>query len=219
MEIRREGRQSEASSSNSGKAPTCACDPGNSFLRLLSTHPQSMRRDSCLCRRHTGCRKAWGHGPPSRTAAYGSPPADGKRDGWRIIGDAIVRWKTEPPVPSYWAGDHSGGLALIRWLHLAEGESMRWKAAWWGSPGIQLRRRLARRVRQHMTCPQDSGIRTVKPAIRAPLLATRWIDATVLAQRVGWRSPRRGGNPKCCRGGVLAFTVDHGPDVPVPDSQ
>ncbi|RAM35466.1 IS21 family transposase [Arthrobacter globiformis] len=77
--------------------------------------------------------------------------------------------------------------ALIRRLHLAEGESMRSIAA---RLGIS-RNTVAKAVSSdgppaYVRAPQDSGIKAVEPAIRALLQENPRMPATVLAERVGW---------------------------------
>ncbi|MBT2568202.1 helix-turn-helix domain-containing protein, partial [Arthrobacter sp. ISL-85] len=77
--------------------------------------------------------------------------------------------------------------ALIRRLHLAEGESMRSIAA---RLGIS-RNTVAKAVSAdgpptYVRAPRDSGIKAVEPAIRALLVENPRMPATVLAERVGW---------------------------------
>lgn len=95
--------------------------------------------------------------------------------------------KTEPPVANDWVGDHSGGLALIRRLHLAEGESMRSIAARLGISRNTLAKAVsAEGPPTYVRAPLNSGIKAVEPAIRALLRENRRMPATVLAERVGW---------------------------------
>jgi transposase len=77
--------------------------------------------------------------------------------------------------------------ALIRQLHLAEGESMRSIAA---RLGIS-RNTVAKAVGSddpptYVRAPKDSGIKAVEPVIRALLKENPRMPATVLAERVGW---------------------------------
>nr|WP_148258079.1 IS21 family transposase [Pseudarthrobacter phenanthrenivorans] len=100
--------------------------------------------------------------------------------------------------------------ALIRRLHLAEGESMRSIAA---RLGIS-RNTVAKAVSAdgpptYVRAPQDSGIKTVEPAIRALLRENPRIPATVLAERVGWS-----GSPAWFRENVARIRPEFAPADP-----
>ncbi|WP_157360952.1 IS21 family transposase [Arthrobacter sp. EPSL27] len=100
--------------------------------------------------------------------------------------------------------------ALIRRLHLAEGESMRSIAA---RLGIS-RNTVAKAVSAdgpptYVRAPQDSGIKAVEPAIRALLLENPRMPATVLAERVGWS-----GSPAWFRENVARIRPEFAPADP-----
>jgi transposase len=77
--------------------------------------------------------------------------------------------------------------ALIRRLHLAEGESMRSIAARLGiSRNTVAKAVSAEGPPTYVRAPLDSGIKAVEPAIRALLRENPRMPATVLAERVGW---------------------------------
>ncbi|MEJ1193166.1 IS21 family transposase [Pseudarthrobacter sp. CCNWLW207] len=100
--------------------------------------------------------------------------------------------------------------ALIRRLHLAEGESMRSIAA---RLGIS-RNTVAKAVSAdgpptYVRSPQDSGIKTVEPAIRALLRENPRMPATVLAERVGWS-----GSPAWFRENVARIRPEYAPADP-----
>jgi transcriptional regulator with XRE-family HTH domain len=77
--------------------------------------------------------------------------------------------------------------ALIRRLHLAEGESMRSIAARLGiSRNTVAKAVCSEGPPTYVRAPQDSGIKAVEPSIRALLLENPRMPATVLAERVGW---------------------------------
>ncbi|MFD0044184.1 IS21 family transposase [Pseudarthrobacter sp. CC4] len=100
--------------------------------------------------------------------------------------------------------------ALIRRLHLAEGESMRSIAA---RLGIS-RNTVAKAVSSegppaYVRAPQDSGIKAVEPAIRALLLENPRMPATVLAERVGWS-----GSPAWFRENVARIRPEYAPADP-----
>ncbi|PVZ53838.1 IS21 family transposase [Arthrobacter sp. H-02-3] len=100
--------------------------------------------------------------------------------------------------------------ALIRRLHLAEGESMRSIAA---RLGIS-RNTVAKAVSAdgppaYVRAPQDSGIKAVEPAIRALLRENPRMPATVLAERVGWS-----GSPAWFRENVARIRPEYAPADP-----
>ncbi|TDL33764.1 IS21 family transposase [Arthrobacter nitrophenolicus] len=100
--------------------------------------------------------------------------------------------------------------ALIRRLHLAEGESMRSIAA---RLGIS-RNTVAKAVSSdgppaYVRAPQDSGIKAVEPAIRALLQENPRMPATVLAERVGWS-----GSPAWFRENVARIRPEYAPADP-----
>jgi transposase len=100
--------------------------------------------------------------------------------------------------------------ALIRRLHLAEGESMRSIAARLGVS----RNTVAKAVSAdgpptYVRAPQDSGIKAVEPAIRALLLQNPRMPATVLAERVGWT-----GSPAWFRENVARIRPEYAPPDP-----
>jgi transposase len=100
--------------------------------------------------------------------------------------------------------------ALIRRLHLAEGESMRSIAA---RLGIS-RNTVAKAVSAdgpptYVRAPQDSGIKAVEPAIRALLRENPRIPATVVAERVGWS-----GSPAWFRENVARIRPEYAPADP-----
>ncbi|WP_411373717.1 IS21 family transposase [Arthrobacter sp. MPF02] len=100
--------------------------------------------------------------------------------------------------------------ALIRRLHLAEGESMRSIAA---RLGIS-RNTVAKAVSSdgppaYVRAPQDSGIKAVEPAIRALLMENPRMPATVLAERVGWS-----GSPAWFRENVARIRPEYAPADP-----
>ncbi|TLM82972.1 IS21 family transposase [Pseudarthrobacter sp. NamE2] len=100
--------------------------------------------------------------------------------------------------------------ALIRRLHLAEGESMRSIAA---RLGIS-RNTVAKAVSSdsppaYARAPQDSGIKAVEPAIRALLQENPRMPATVLAERVGWS-----GSPAWFRENVARIRPEYAPADP-----
>ncbi|MBT2551277.1 IS21 family transposase [Arthrobacter sp. ISL-65] len=100
--------------------------------------------------------------------------------------------------------------ALIRRLHLAEGESMRSIAA---RLGIS-RNTVAKAVSAdgppiYVRAPRDSGIKAVEPAIRALLRENPRMPATVLAERVGWS-----GSPAWFRENVARIRPEYAPADP-----
>jgi transposase len=100
--------------------------------------------------------------------------------------------------------------ALIRRLHLAEGESMRSIAA---RLGIS-RNTVAKAVSAdgpptYVRAPQDSEIKVVEPAIRALLKENPRMPATVLAERVGWS-----GSPAWFRENVARIRPEYAPADP-----
>ncbi|WP_307484247.1 IS21 family transposase [Pseudarthrobacter sulfonivorans] len=100
--------------------------------------------------------------------------------------------------------------ALIRRLHLAEGESMRSIAA---RLGIS-RNTVAKAVSAdgpptYVRAPQDSGIKAVEPAVRALLRENPRMPATVLAERVGWS-----GSPAWFRENVARIRPEYAPADP-----
>ena len=100
--------------------------------------------------------------------------------------------------------------ALIRRLHLAEGESMRSIAA---RLGIS-RNTVAKAVSAdgpptYERAPQDSGIKAVEPTIRALLRENPRMPATVLAERVGWS-----GSPSWFRENVARIRPEYAPADP-----
>jgi transposase len=100
--------------------------------------------------------------------------------------------------------------ALIRRLHLAEGESMRSIAA---RLGIS-RNTVAKAVSAdgpptYVRVPQDSGIKAVEPAIRVLLRENPRMPATVLAERVGWK-----GSPAWFRENVARIRPEYAPADP-----
>jgi transposase len=100
--------------------------------------------------------------------------------------------------------------ALIRRLHLAEGESMRSIAE---RLGIS-RNTVAKAVRadgppKYVRAPQQSRIKAVEPAIRALLKENPRMPATVLAERVGWS-----GSPAWFRENVARIRPEYAPADP-----
>jgi len=100
--------------------------------------------------------------------------------------------------------------ALIRRLHLAEGESMRSIAA---RLGIS-RNTVAKAVSAdgpptYVRAPQPSGIKAVEPAVRALLKENPRMPATVLAERVGWS-----GSPAWFRENVARIRPEYAPADP-----
>ncbi|MBT2534316.1 IS21 family transposase [Arthrobacter sp. ISL-48] len=100
--------------------------------------------------------------------------------------------------------------ALIRRLHVAEGESMRSIAA---RLGIS-RNTVAKAVSAdgpptYVRVPQDSGIKAAEPAIRALLKENPRMPATVLAERVGWS-----GSPAWFRENVARIRPEYAPADP-----
>jgi transposase len=100
--------------------------------------------------------------------------------------------------------------ALIRRLHLAEGESMRSIAARLGiSRNTVAKAASYEGPPTYVRAPQDSGIKAVEPAIRALLLENPRIPATVLAERVGWS-----GSPAWFRENVARIRPEYAPADP-----
>ncbi|MDF9277606.1 IS21 family transposase [Arthrobacter sp. EH-1B-1] len=100
--------------------------------------------------------------------------------------------------------------ALIRRLHLAEGESMRSIAARLGVS----RNTVAKAVSAdgppaYVRAPQASGIKAVEPAVRALLKENPRMPATVLAERVGWA-----GSPAWFRENVARIRPEYAPADP-----
>jgi transposase len=100
--------------------------------------------------------------------------------------------------------------ALIRRLHLAEGESMRSIAARLGiSRNTVAKAVSADSPPTYVRLPQVSGIKAVEPAIRALLLENPRMPATVLAERVGWS-----GSPAWFRENVARIRPEYAPADP-----
>jgi transposase len=100
--------------------------------------------------------------------------------------------------------------ALIRRLHLAEGESMRSIAARLGiSRNTVAKAVSAEGPPTYVRVPQDSGIKAVEPAIRALLKENPRMPATVLAERVGWS-----GSPAWFRENVARIRPEYAPADP-----
>lgn len=100
--------------------------------------------------------------------------------------------------------------ALIRRLHLAEGESMRSIAS---RLGIS-RNTVAKAVRavdppKYEPTPQESAIKAVEPKIRALLKDNPRLPATVLAERIGWS-----GSPAWFRENVARIRTEYAPEDP-----
>ncbi|WP_306922860.1 IS21 family transposase [Arthrobacter globiformis] len=100
--------------------------------------------------------------------------------------------------------------ALIRRLHLAEGESMRSIAARLGiSRNTVAKAVSAESPPTYVRAPRDSGIKAVEPAIRALLRENPRMPATVLAERVGWS-----GSPAWFRENVARIRPEYAPADP-----
>ncbi|MEK0153440.1 IS21 family transposase [Arthrobacter oryzae] len=100
--------------------------------------------------------------------------------------------------------------ALIRQLHLAEGESMRSIATRLGiSRNTVAKAVSADGPATYVRAPQDSGIKEVEPAIRALLRENPRMPATVLAERVGWS-----GSPAWFRENVARIRPEYAPADP-----
>ncbi|WP_307102230.1 IS21 family transposase [Arthrobacter globiformis] len=100
--------------------------------------------------------------------------------------------------------------ALIRRLHLAEGESMRSIAARLDiSRNTVAKAVSAESPPTYVRAPRDSGIKAVEPAIRALLRENPRMPATVLAERVGWS-----GSPAWFRENVARIRPEYAPADP-----
>jgi transposase len=100
--------------------------------------------------------------------------------------------------------------ALIRRLHLAEGESMRSIAARLGiSRNTVAKAVSAEGPPVYVRTRQDSGIKAIEPAIRALLKENPRMPATVVAERVGWT-----GSPAWFRENVARIRPEYAPPDP-----
>ncbi|TSE15722.1 IS21 family transposase [Arthrobacter sp. KBS0703] len=100
--------------------------------------------------------------------------------------------------------------ALIRRLHLAEGESMRSIAARLGiSRNTVAKAVSAQSPPTYARAPRDSWIKAVEPAIQALLKENPRMPATVLAERVGWT-----GSPAWFRENVARIRPEYAPADP-----